>query len=497
MGECRGGATRSRVRGKSILRGSVLAGLIGMALWILAAVRTSPWADEFHSLHHALRPFGEAFLESVRSDNHPPLSFALEHLSLGLFGVSVLALRLPSLLAGALGCWVLARAAGRVSESAARFAPWLLALSSYSVVIFAEARMYGWLFLAGCGLLDVLLRVLGGEGESDGARWWLSVWLALGLLSHYYFLHVLFVAGVSLGVGLRFGAFEPRRLRTLLAPTLVALIAVAPWYRWAFVRQLTHHLPPGGAEGTVAALVQSLPHFFFLNARIGGPVTVRWIAWPGALLSVVLLLAGIGVLRGFLRGTPSQRLGAVLLLGMGLGVPLWAWVASRCFGRATFGWRYLASALPSVLILVALGLGRLPRLGALLLPAMLAVSLVVASSGGREDYRGAVRLILAEARPGDAILVKPPWDQDPRPEEGPWSFFLERTKPSPKGPVPEALGYRELEKAFGHPRVWLWVRDPYYGWVERGLRAHFGGERAWKLGPDLVLHLFESGGGVG
>ena len=96
----------------------------GALLWTIGAARKSLWTDEFHTLHHVREPDWGALLAVVREDNHPPLSFALQRLSVGLFGESEVALRLPGVIAGvallALAARFAARLPGRVAPRARR-----------------------------------------------------------------------------------------------------------------------------------------------------------------------------------------------------------------------------------------------------------------------------------------------------------------------------------------------------------------------------------------
>jgi len=488
--------------------GGRLGLLVGLALlvWVSGSLQRSLWGDEFHSMHHVLTEDLGAFLASVRDDNHPPLSFFLERLSVGAFGLSDLALRLPSMAVGVLVLLLLARFGerhggrlGSAGPAAARLAPWFVVGSSYCFVILTEARMYPLLLLASLGLLAALLAQLQREdGASSAGRWWLTLWIAVGLHAHYYFVHELAVAGLCVVAALALRLVPPRRVVPLIVPGVIGIALWVPWALYGFRTQLTHDLPPGGAEGTLATLVQSLAHFFFWNATLGGEVLVRGVAWPGSVLAGIALAVGAWRLARAWRADPSGRLTQLLVVGFGLGLPLWAWLVSQLFGRSTFGWRYVVGAAPPVFLLAALGVvgsARAARvLGVLLLASMTVVTGVNLVSGGREDHRRLVAFVLDNAREGDVVVVKPPWDPIPLRQETSWRYYLDRSELAPGTHVPPDVGYDELPEARRYARVWVWFRDPYYQWVRRNLAERFDREETWEMGPGMVLHLFSKSG---
>src|SRR5262245_43747490 len=84
-----------------MLRRAIAVGpfLTAVVAWAIGIWRRSPWTDEFHTLYHARAHTLLGFLESVRTDNHPPLGFLLAWVGRVAIGESELALRLPSLVA--------------------------------------------------------------------------------------------------------------------------------------------------------------------------------------------------------------------------------------------------------------------------------------------------------------------------------------------------------------------------------------------------------------
>ncbi len=190
---------------------------------------------------------------------------------------------------------------------------------------------------------------------------------------------------------------------------------------------------------------------------------------------------------------------------MAFAVPVWACLASELFDRASFGWRYIAGSIGPLAVLVAAGF---EALGALnpsrtvwkclksailtLFYAGLGAGVLVNLLGGeREDYRAAVAHILAEARPGDAVVVKPLWDPDPKGSPTGWHYYARRLS-QPGQVTPEVLFQEHLRSAKEHQRVWIFQRDPYSAFAIRALRKRFAEEESQILGLDVTLYLFSS-----
>jgi len=464
---------------------SVAVLLAAGLLWTVGAARKSLWSDEFHSLHHARAGSWGEFFAVVRSDNHPPLSFALQRISVRRLGEAELALRLPSILAGFGLLVVLAELARRLpGRGPPLVAPWLAVLSSYLFMIVTEARMYAWLALAVLGLVESVLERL----EGRGSRWWVGAWIVLGFHSHYYFLHDLFVVGLcTLGAALLWKELRVRSAELLL-PACLAGLACLPWAIWGFFPQLFHRLPPGGHYHGFSAWLQSLAHLVFMNSSLGGAFLTYGVALPGALL--VGWIALLGTIR-LAEGTRTRPL-LLFLVGLGLGAPAWGYALSLIFERASYGWPYIAGSAAPLLCLAAAGLSdstlRWIAAGAAS-GAMLAVTLLGAVWGGTEDYRSAVELVLASDRPGDGVVAKPLWDLGGPPSPTGWDFYAERLEPDPAR-RPVEIPTAELFHIREHERVWALTRDEHSPWILDTLRRRFQHETVWHMGTHLQLHLF-------
>jgi len=451
------------------------------ALWTVGCFTRSLWGDEFHSLHHArLDTLGELFA-SVRSDNHPPLSFLLLRASRALFGESQLALRLPSLLAGLAFVALVPR----------RAALWLSLVSSYALMTFTEARMYALLAALVLALGVVVARTLDGEPRG---RWLVAPLVVAGLHTHYYFVHNGFV--LALVVVALAAARQPLRprARSLVLPALAGAAAFVPWLLWGFVEQIGHGLSPGSDDKSLARWLQSFAHLLFVNASLGGAWVTRAVALPGAAAAAVLAVAG--VVRLARRASP----GAVVALALAIGVPVWAVLVAWVWPRAHYNLHYVAGSLGAAFVVLGAGLGArraasgaglvvLSICGAVVFVTAAAVTAVNLASPGIEDYRGAIAHVLAHAEPGDALLLKPIWDLDPERSPTAWDYYAPAT-----ASVPSTYPTWRFREALEHERVWIFVRYRYPQHVVDALRASHSRHTAVPIGGVMSVHLFERAG---
>ena len=469
----------------------------GVLLWLVGGYSRSLWIDEFHSLYHARAPDLLSFFASVRTDNHPPLSFLLVRWSTQVLGENPLVIRLPAMVAGVLYLLVLVRLARRLPDAGARrLLPWLGVLSTFCFTIFCEARMYGWLALAVLGSVEAILA--GFDGRRS--RWWLALWVLLGLHSHYYFLHYGLVLSALVACVAVFD--RPRRAaaRSLFAPALLGLLASVPWIAWGLVAQLQHGMPSGANYGSFAYFVESLGHLFFMGMSYVGSWLTYGVALPGTVGVAVAALLGVGVLWRAHDG--RDRLLALFLVGGAALAPMWAWLASLASERVSYNWRYVAGSTGPALALVAMGISvgsdrTRATVRILVVGTMLVVTGFVAFSPGQEDWRGAVRLILERAEPGDAVLLKPMWDQDR--EHSPTGYDYYAPRLAGGNPFPTEIRTRDWRIALGYERVWIIERRYYPKRVFTELRAAFARENLMDVGSALTVHLFhdkvERGGG--
>jgi hypothetical protein len=476
-------------------RGAALAALAAAAaLWGWAAASRSLWGDEFHTLHHVRAEGALGLLEVLRTDNHPPLSFLLVKGSRALLGEGELALRLPSLLCALAALLATARLARFLPDrDARRLAPWLVATSSYFLVIASEARMYALLALCSIGLLDAVLRVLLERRSAARAL----PWVVAGLHAHYYFVHVLAVLGLAVLIRALRRPDERRAIGRLVAWTVLGCAAFLPWALWGLAAQLAHGLPSGGRYESLSHLAQSIAHFFFLETGGLDHTTRVALVVPGVAAAALLGLLGCARL-GTDRSNPGSRTALALLVAAGLVVPVWCLGVSHLFERSSFNWRYLAGSASPVFLLTAAGVaGRGAPLRRVIAGVVLATtgaaSLLIAAGPAREDYRGATAYLLEHASPEDVLVVKAVWDGDPAASPDGYDYYRARLAPADEhaGPVVVRAEDPTWRRALEAERTWVMMRSRFSEEVRLALAARFGPPRVHEIGQ--VMRVLEYG----
>lgn len=339
------------------------------------------------------------------SDTSPPLYYLLLNGWTRAFGTSDAALRLFSVWWAVLLLpllWVLGRELG--SRRVAWIGCLLFAFSPVAIYYSTEGRMYSllWWLAAALALLTLAL----ARRPTDNRLAWLWVFAAVaGLLTHY------FVAFVWLACTAWFywRAPRPRRIGALAAATW---LAVLPWY---------------------VNVPSSLAHWRVTGAWLDGDLV-----WPRALLQPLVLAASLLDGKSYLGGWRwANHVGVGLFALLATWTLwhrschrivsrrarlLWAWVAAACVGPLVFDVlrhattsnvpRYALAALPGAILLVALGVSRLPGklqpwlLGAVIL-AWLPAATIMVSSPPRpwEPYPEVGSRLASWAGPDALVLV--------------------------------------------------------------------------------------------
>jgi len=389
----------------------------------------SLWADEGNSAAQALRSLPE-IAQRAAADIHPPLYYWALHLWVRLFGTGEAALRGLSVVAGVVAVWAVWAWARRVGGGLTGFLAGLLAaLSPFAVAYSQEARMYMLLAAlanAGCLLLACSLEAeRQGRAPALGLRAAYVAVCAAGLYTHYTF--PLVWATYNLAYGLSF-LEEPLRSRwkeRFLAWALlqgVVLALFAPWLPTAWGRlaawpAVQAPLPPLQALRQAGAWL------------VAGPCPGAG-AWPWLLGALGVALLGAWALARDAAQPEGPGLGSALLPVLAVVLPVGAIVALDLTRPAYF--KFLLVADGPLAVLLARGCWPWPRSGpqehgtAVGQAAWLLVGLgflLGARLGGlqayyadescaRDNYRGMAAYIAAVARPGDAVLLNAPGQEE-------------------------------------------------------------------------------------
>lgn len=396
---------------------------LGAALRLMYLNQPMRYDESVTYMYFVRLPWREALSTYTYPNNHLFHTLLVE-LSVGLFGPSPWALRLPALLAGILtmpATFVMARVLH--GSRVALFATAVVASSGVLILYSTNARGYGIVVLAFLLLVVVAARLL---GESTRGRWLAFVAIAaLGLWTVPVMLYPVGAVTVWLGASLLADG-KRRELRQLG----VALVAVA-------TTTTALYAPVIRREGLAAVTRNPFVtpsgwfDFFAELPRTLGEAVVSWGLGAPAIGILLVALAGVALIR-------HQAISR-FRIGLPLGVFVWCSWLLVVSHRAPFPrtWLWL---LPLVAALACAGAFRildrfararqiLERRGALLAVAVafaLATPVVVSfavlidrDTGTYRDARDAAAALRSVLRPDDAIFALIPTN-------GPLDYYLER-----------------------------------------------------------------------
>jgi mannosyltransferase len=390
------------------------------------------WIDEGLSVGIADRPLAD-IPAALRLDGSPPLYYALLHGWIALAGRSEAGTHALSLLVAVLAipaAWWAVR--GLFGATAGWMGALLAATNPFLTHYAQETRMYALVVLLGvlaCGAFARAYAPAGTDRAPSAARrrrWAAAFGLALAAMLYTHNWALFFGAGCG-AVWLGLLAAAPRGARReLLLSGLVgfggALALYLPW-----VPTLVFQVQHTGAPWSVA------PDF---NDLVGVPGRLL----GGGAQLALLLAAGAGFMALIdrrRRRREAKGRAMVTLLGVFLATVLAAWLASQV--SPAWASRYLAVALPPLLLAAAGGLAHAGRLG--LVGAAL-VAVIWAADGASSDksnVREVAAAIAPSVRPGDLVVST-------QPEQVPvLSYYL-----------PEGLRYATLWGPVGDVGVTDW-----------------------------------------
>lgn len=379
--------------------------LIGAYLRLTELSRQSLWFDEIDVVVRAQRPFGQVLHTFVQQGENGPLYNLMLALWIRVAGISEIAVRFPSAVAGTLAIPLIYLLGRRVAGSTVGLiAAGLLAISPYHVWYSQEAKMYSIVVLLALASTYAFVAAL----ETNERLWWVAYVVVTSLMFYTHVVTVLVFVAQSLYAVLSYRSWRGREKSWLIAAAALTLPYV-PIALWAAKvvgltnTQVATWQPP-------VALWDAIQIFgikFAIN-RYNMTQQVR-----AEILYAVL--AGIGILA---LAWLSRRTRWWLLFTSLTIVPVFGlWLVS--IRQSVFSDRYGIVALPAYLLLIAVAVGWMLRQRIAWPLGLLAAFLLIALAWGplrdvnrsdkaqKEDWRSAYAWVGGQAQPGDVILVQP------------------------------------------------------------------------------------------
>jgi len=405
----------------------LVTGIVAFGLAIRLLAKRGIWLDEATSIHQAQMPL-QQMLEVLRTtDVHPPLHHLMLWAIAHTAGTTEIAVRAPSLVAGAatiavlylLGNELYDRRAGLLAAGLGSIAPFLVWYSQ-------EARMYGLFMLFAALAVYAQVLVLQRGRRRD---WALYVLATVALLWTQYF-GVLLVATQQAGFAVaawsmhRAGRPVRRFVLTWGGALVVVAIALAPLAGLALDQFQANQSAgrgfnaPSQAGSDVADLGRSQPGIYVMLTN------VVWGVWgyhSSATMAAVTALWPLGMLAALVLLGRRHQPTSALVLACAV-VPALAMFVIGIAKPFLFEIRYFSGAVPLLLVLLARAATGWTRgaLATAVASGVLLSTLGVAfadqqlnrSNPRMYDFEGAITRIEREARPGDVVLYEPFYLQD-------------------------------------------------------------------------------------
>ncbi len=375
---------------------------VGAFLRVTALNRQSLWFDEIDVVVRAQQPLATVLRTFVAEGENGPLYNVLLALWVRVAGVSEIAVRFPSAVAGTLSIPLIYLLGRRlVGSSAGLLAAGLLAISPYHVWYSQEAKMYALVVLLALASSACLVEAL----ERNHRRWWAAYAIVTTLMFYTHVATVLVFVAQSLYVILTRRTWRGRERGWIVAAAVLTLpyLPIAVWAMRVVGGGVQTWQPDVGLWDATRII-----GIKFAVNRADSVVETR-----GALLYATLAVVGVVMLA------MQQRRERWWLLLVALSAVPVVGLYLVSLRQSVFSDRYAIVALPAYLLLVAAAVWLLSRHRLLWPLGALAAFLLLAFAWGplrdvnrstaaeKEDWRSAYAWVADRGEPGDVLLLHP------------------------------------------------------------------------------------------
>jgi mannosyltransferase len=368
----------------------LLAGIVivGAAIRFSTLDQQSFWLDEATTWGIVSHGLGHVLSTVPKTESTPPLYYVLVWLWSRVFGTGDVGLRSFSALCGTLTIPVMWAAGRRLaSERIGLVAALVTALNPLLFWYSQEARTYALLVLLSALSLLAFLRAL--EQPSTGRLVAWGAICALTVLAHYFGAFVvvgeavwLFVALHRRGVLTGAGAAAGLGLIVVVGAALVPLVIRQNDGRASFISNASGSLP------------------YRLGQLVKQDILGDGQPLKAVLLAIGLVLVALALALLVTRATRAERDGALMMMAIGAGGVVLAFVVAAVV-TDYFDTRNLLATWPPLALVVAVGFGaaRAGRWGAAGLAGLVLLSLVCIANVirdpdfQRDNWRGAVQAL--------------------------------------------------------------------------------------------------------
>ncbi len=392
-------SSNTRLR-TTLYLGAMMLLVIGLSYFFFAG--QSLRLDEAQSLWQSSRSPAD-ILTIVSQDVHVPLYHEILHFWRLYVGDGVVLARMLSLLFY-LACIPAMYFLGKLaySRSVGLLGALLLSISPFMNWYGNEIRMYTLFTLLVILNQYCYIRIL--KSRRDEPLTWLAYGATalLGVFTHYFFF--LNLLGQAIFYFVRPRLFPPGSLRRFLIVAGIVVVTFAPWAWFVLSQGQAGNSEPGLAVPSTVDLFSAFSQFLFgfQNDNIN---TVFLSLWP---VTILVALLSLRQNKRIVPATEYLLLSVLFSVGIAFGIS---------YAIPVFVSRYLIFTVPALYLLLVSLLGsftppvaRASRAGLVaLMLVMLGVEIMSPTTPVKEDYRGAVNFIEANATPQDIVLLSAPF----------------------------------------------------------------------------------------
>lgn len=455
----------------------------------------SLWMDEGYSFHFASLPLSQMLQELVAIDKHPPLYYLVLHCFLFL-GKSEFFLRLPSVIFGVISIYLIYLLGEELYDrNIGNLASLFLALSSLHVLLSRDARMYTissmFLAIAIYGFWKSFLC------EENKTKKYVICYVigAIGSIYSYYLTAVVLLLINAYYIYFLWLKKDFVNIRKWSISTLLIIILFLPWIPSFWHQMGTHYYTRGSPDWMAIpdVLYSQLTGFTLIFTHMG-----YWylLAFTSFALAITPLLRPT-------RSSVDTFLGLCFF-----GALFFTFLVARHTFMKIFETKYLFIVSVPFWLLAARSISfinmRFARASIItfiiVINCLSSINLYSGEEWQKHDWRGAVGVILRNAKPKDVILLLPYYQQYAfqyyyKPVTG-VDFLPIREQDVVKIAIDSGHELRQKYR-----RIWLvrsahWMVDPG-NVVQQRLYAHNPPILSWKsfrrsVGFEITVELFDS-----